>query len=80
MKAHEILQQDNFNPSSTELLKLSLSSIVNFTNPEIQDKSFITADKLNDLNHTRQLEKNALKLDSTTEKLIDKSDASTHWR
>lgn len=54
-KAYSILKQENLDYLTTELLKLSLSDILNLANPRLQDlyQSFIPKDEMNNINRIR---------------------------
>ncbi|KAG2230423.1 hypothetical protein INT48_007265 [Thamnidium elegans] len=72
-KAHLILQQESIDFISTELIKLSLSSILNFINPQLRNiyQSLIPIDEMKKINHLRQQKKYELKFDDSMNTLID---------
>lgn len=72
-KAHSIIQQESIDILSTELLKLSLSNILNFTNPNLRDiyESLIPTGEMKNINYIRQQKKDELKFDDDMNKIID---------
>lgn len=72
-KAYSILKQENLDYLTTELLKLSLSNILNLANPRLQDlyQSFIPKDEMNNINRIRTQKKDELEFDHSISKIID---------
>lgn len=72
-KAHSIIQQENIDFLSTELLKLSLSNILNITNPQLRNiyQSLIPTDEMKKINHIRMQKKDELGFDDDMNILID---------
>ncbi|KAG1051289.1 hypothetical protein G6F43_006498 [Rhizopus delemar] len=72
-KAHSILKQNTIDHISTELLKLSLSNILNFANPQLRDvyRSIIPAEEMKSINYSRQQKKMELAFDNEMDSVID---------
>ncbi|KAG2203515.1 hypothetical protein INT46_010894 [Mucor plumbeus] len=72
-KAHSIIQQESIGAISAELLKLSLSNILNFTNPYLQNiyESLIPTGETKKINHIRQQKKDELEFDDNMNIMID---------
>ncbi|KAI9267001.1 hypothetical protein BY458DRAFT_512449 [Sporodiniella umbellata] len=72
-KAHSIIQQESIDFISTELLKLSLSNILNFTNPYLRNiyQSLIPTDEMKKISLIRQQKKDELEFDDNMNIMID---------
>ncbi|CEP08207.1 hypothetical protein [Parasitella parasitica] len=72
-KAHSIIQQESIDAISAELLKLSLSNILNFTNPYLRNiyESLIPTGETKKTNHIRQQKKDELEFDDNMSIMID---------
>lgn len=72
-KAHSIIQQESIDIISAELVKLSLSNILNFTNPYLRNiyESLIPTGETKKIYHIRQQKKDELEFDDNMNIMID---------
>ncbi|CAO3669998.1 unnamed protein product [Rhizopus stolonifer] len=72
-KAHSILKQNTIDHLSTELLKLSLSNILNFANPQLRYvyRSIIPPEEMKNIDYSRQQKKMELAFDNEMNSVID---------
>ncbi|KAI7860654.1 hypothetical protein BDC45DRAFT_529285 [Circinella umbellata] len=72
-KSHSLIKQDSIDFLSTELLKLSLSNILNFNNPHLRNmyQSFIPSDTKKKITDDRQKKKDEIEFDGDMNMIID---------
>jgi hypothetical protein len=72
-KAHSTLLQESMDPISIELVKLSLSQILNYVNPYLSNiyQDILPTEEVQEINQTRKQKKDDLFFDDDTNSLFD---------